>query len=358
MTAISHRKFLKSVLALFLAILMMATLAGSAFALTETTAKSTYQAAICYDSKGKQFTGIYDTKNKRYLLGNESLGLYVFSLEGKNYYAGANGVPLYSKDNIFGNTSEEKEKEYDKAVELFRSLETIRRYFKKTYGVTGDKYLIGLYNDAYDKGNNSFATDDILWNGEVLPVGTSVGVISIGTKEDPTDMDMLVHEYMHRVQNSITTMYYRGESGSVMEAYSDVFGELYEAGVTKEAPNWIHCDTRNLKKPSVTSCPSVYKGEYYQTGIVTDNGAVHQNSTVLSHAFYLMWNGIDGNYLKRIDTVTLGKLMLKAMESFKTTETFSQCATHVYQAARSMGLTSIQIKCVEQAFQMVGLSVK
>lgn len=316
------------------------------------------EPAICFDDKGRQFTGSYNQTTKQYLLGNESLGLYVFSLEGKNYYAGANGVAITSDDNIFGNTAEEKEKDYGKATQMYRTLESIRRYYKKTYGATGDKYLIGLYNDSYDDGNNSFATDDILWKGDVLPVGTAVGVISIGVNQDPSAVDLLAHEYMHRVEQGKVGLLYLGESGSIMEAYSDVFGELVEAGLAGREPDWVHNGVRDLVHPAVHGYPEVYQGQYYVKNSSTDNGAVHKNSTVLSHAAYLMYNGINGNQSKRLTSRQLGTLWLTALEKFSSRETFSQCAAAIYETAQSMELTKSQVNCVAEAFEKVGLPVK
>lgn len=316
------------------------------------------EAAICYDMEGKQLTASYNESLQQYVLGNESLGLYVFSLEGKNYYEGANGAYITSDDNVFGNSPAEVEREYNKATKLFRNLETIQRYFKNAYGVSGDKYLIGMYNDAYDNGNNSFATDDILWQGDLLPSGTVVGVISIGVRQDAGAIDLLAHEYMHRVEQSNVGLLYRGESGSIMEAYSDLFGELAEAGIEGKAPDWVHNGVRDLVNPEVHGYPAVYNGKYYVADSSGDNGAVHKNSTVLGHAAYLMWYGINGNSARRIDSQTLAKLWLTAMQKFNARETFAQCAATIYETAQSMGLSNEQIECVALAFQKAGLPVR
>lgn len=362
MRSVSARNFYKTVLSLLLVFVMTVTLAVSAFAATERAPKvestAGYEAAICFDGSGRQFTGTYSDVRQKYVLGNESLGLYVMSLEGKNYYAGANGVPLFSDDNVFGNTADEKEREYDKGVRMFRTLETIRRYVLRVYGEKGDEYLIGLYNDAYDSGNNAFATDDILWTGEVLPVGTIVGIVSVGTSEDPEDVDLLAHEYMHRVFTNVNALTYRNEPGAIVEAYSDIFAELIEAGLTKEAPDWIHNEDRNLKNPASKGFPSQYKGLNYLSATLRDNGGVHRNSTVLSHAAYLMWNGIDGDRSMRIGTDTLGKLLMKAFEQFDPNVTYQQAADTIYKTARDMGLSRDQVECVALAFKDVQLPVR
>lgn len=346
----------KALLTALLVLAMTTVSLGAAFGAEDRSAGN--KPAICYDANGKQLTATYNEKLKKYVLGDEALGLYIYTLEGKNYYQGAIGTFVSSEDNIFGNTAEEKALEYDKAVAMYRTLSTIRRYYKNTYGVQGDKVLIGMYNDAYDDGNNSFATDDILWKGDLLPVGTVCGVISIGTKQDPASVDLLAHEYMHRVESSLVGLYYRGESGSVMEAYSDVFGELVEAGLIGEGPDWNHDGVRDLKNPVAHGYPAVYQGQYYANNSTTDNGAVHRNSTVLSHAAYLMWYGIDGSKAARIDNRTLAKLWLDAMKKFNKRESFAQCAKAIFATAQGMDLTPRQIDCVATAFRMAGLPVR
>ncbi len=341
-------------------LLVLTMLAGSfcfAGAVSATGGITDGKPAICYDENGKQLTGIYSESLHKYILGNASLGLYIYTLEGQNYYQGATGTFVSSDDNIFGNTKEEKDREYGKATRMFNTLSDIRRYYKKTYGVQADKVLIGMYNDAYDSGNNSFATDDILWKGDLLPVGTSCGVISIGTRQDPAT-DLLAHEYMHRVESNLVGLYYRGESGSIMEAYSDVFGELVEAGLNGTAPDWNHNDVRDLKDPEESGYPAVYKGLYYKTKADSDNGAVHRNSTVLSHAAYLMWYGMDGTKSARIDSQTLGKLLLTAMKRFGQLETFEQAAAAIYASAQDMDLSPLQLDTVARALRNAGLPVR
>lgn len=314
--------------------------------------------AICFDVEGKQLTASYNEKMQKYVLGDESQNVYVFSLEGKNYYEGATGSYVTSDDNIFGNSPEELEREYNKATKLFRNLTRIRRYYRTNYGAAGDKYLIGMYNDSYDNGNNSFATDDILWEGDLLPAGSMVGVISIGIRQSPDALDLLAHEYMHRVEQSSVGLLYRGESGSIMEAYSDVLGELVESGLTGNAPDWTHNGVRDLVHPAVHGYPEKYNGQYYVTDSSADNGAVHKNSTVLSHAAYLMWNGIDGTPAKKLDGHTLAMLWLNALQKFNVRETFQQCAETIYATARSMDLSREQVECVATAFKEAGLPVR
>lgn len=315
------------------------------------------ESAECYDVEGKSFSALYSQKLSKYVLGNEDQNTYIVTLNGKNYYQGAKGSYVVSEDRIFGNTKEEVDLDYHKATKYYDTLSRIRKYYKTAYGAEGDKYLIGMYNDSYDGGNNSFATDDIIWKGDVIPVGSIVGVISLGMNQDATCLDLLAHEYMHRVEQNKVGLIYRGESGALMEAYSDIFGELVEAGIQKKTPDWVHNSIRDLKHPAVHGYPEVYQGEYYVTDSSADNGSVHKNSTVISHAAYLMWNGIDGTSSRKLDSETLAKLFMNSLDKFNVRETFPQCAEAVYATAKEMNLTKAQLGCVVTAFSMAGLPV-
>ena len=133
---------------------------------------------------------------------------------------------------------------------------------------------------------------------------------------------------------------------------------LVESGLSQEAPDWIHNEERNLKNPSSEGYPTKYKGLNYLSGTLRDNGGVHRNSTVLSHAAYLMWNGIDGKQSMRIGTETLGKLLLNALEQFEPNVTFQKAAVTIYKTARTMGLSRDQVECVAQAFKYAELPVR
>ena len=55
--------------------------------------------------------------------------------------------------------------------------------------------------------------------------------------------ELVAHEYMHSVERAISGMLYAGESGAIMEAYSDLFGEIledYNDGNLDGSCDWVH----------------------------------------------------------------------------------------------------------------------
>ena len=196
-------------------------------------------------------------------------------------------------------------------------------------------------------------------------------VFGIGDGKNPSSsaaIDTVAHEYMHGVEKFHSRMIYQGESGAIMEALSDIFGEIVEAWYNGNRsfdddvkPDWIHNSWRNLADPAKTKNPDTYGGENWGTTTVSgedgnDNGHVHKNSTVLSHAAYLMWNGIDEDSDKMLTTEQLAKLWYRAMLMMPSDCDFAQCRTLVELAAESLDLTDKQQRCVSEAFDAVGIS--
>ena len=215
--------------------------------------------------------------------------------------------------------------------------------------------IFASYNDNYDNGNNAYASGGSL--------------LSFGKKRD-LSIDLIAHEYTHSVEFMISHMTYKGQSGAIMEGYSDIFGEIvqdYSDGEMNNNCDWVN-KYRNIKEPLKTQNPEVYERENWETTTdkldkngksKNDHGHVHNNSTVISHAAYLMWNGHgDGDNFK-IDTEKLAKLWYRSLYFLCSDATFNQCANSVMLVAKSMQdtgeLTAAQVACVRRSFEAVGI---
>ena len=106
--------------------------------------------------------------------------------------------------------------------------------------------------------------------------------------------DVIYHEYTHHVTKKKIKNEYRNESGAISEAYSDIFAELIS-----DPRDWsINAVQRSLKEPTSKKpkCPSAYLDENYVSiyeGDDDDKVPEHRDSTVISHAAYLMSQGED-----------------------------------------------------------------
>lgn len=234
---------------------------------------------------------------------------------------------------------------------------------EKSYDYYNDKFkrkgydnengeMFVTYNDKIDGGYNAYSTGNSL---------------CFGYNESSSAVDLVAHEFTHSVEGSISGMIYEGESGALMEAYSDIFGELVENYANGKC-DWLHNKGRNLKNPPkskvsgiTVAYPQKYKDKNWlsTTNLNNDHGGVHTNCTVISHAAYLMNNGIDGDENMKISTELLAKIWYKSLFLLHPNATFAQCADAVYNAAlMTDDVTFEQRVCIRAAFEEVGLDVE
>ncbi len=115
-------------------------------------------------------------------------------------------------------------------------------------------------------------------------------------------LDIVGHELTHGVTDFTSKLTYRDESGALNEAFSDIMGTAIEffyqpAGSGRQRADWTIGEDvalvapgfiRSLANPQAD--PNRDPDHYSllrDVGTTVDNGGVHENSTVVSHAFYL-----------------------------------------------------------------------
>ncbi|WP_158398641.1 lectin-like protein [Faecalibacterium prausnitzii] len=207
-------------------------------------------------------------------------------------------------------------------------------------------------------------------------------LISIGSKRSPT-IDVLGHEYTHAVAQSISRLNYKGESGALAEAYGDIFGEIIEDWYNdspkivyrdifrhwdtpvESSLKWLDGDVawsmgmneRNLATPQTNGLPVTYCGENWHDteNSKDDHGGVHANSTVISHAAYLMTQpSVDETKYESLSTYDLAQLFYKALYGISKSDTnFSEFRNVLTYTAYSMCqtgmLTAKQVAMVDWA---------
>jgi Zn-dependent metalloprotease len=125
-------------------------------------------------------------------------------------------------------------------------------------------------------------------------------------------LDVVAHEYTHGVTSFTCNLIYQDQSGALNEAFSDIFGEMVEAR-TNGNTDWINGTVLNDGGRDMKNTSSVEiiagSGYYYpskmsqfygrnspllQQLVNQDNGGVHINCTIVSHAFYMLAEGLTG----------------------------------------------------------------
>lgn len=287
-------------------------------------------------------------------------GEYAIRLKTQNVFTDVE--PVTSKKSDWSNK---------KAVTLMADIASIYDFWSNYFGRQGfdGKHgeIAAIYDDYMNIGADGWyligdTTNAYSWGALGLPIT----VLSFGSDNSLAE-DVIGHEYMHSVERSISNMVYQGESGALMEAYSDIFGEILQDWIDDNQLNdscdWIHNSNRNMMNPSLGSYPDTYQGTHWVSTFDTDNdhGGVHKNNTVISHAAYLMWTGIGGNpAFESLNTSELAKLFYSTLFSIPSDCTFSQFRNVLQNTADILCeqgvLTNKQRLCVSNAMFQVGIS--
>ena len=325
-----------------------------------------------YHSDGTNFL---DEDNNIVYINGENFDYVITDTQGNVIGTDGEFVARLWTDNIFTEIepvfSNSANWDNNKAVTLMSRLSSIyefwqsefqRNSFDGSYGA-----IIAVYDDYKNVGWFIGDTQNAASSG--IP-SIPITILSFGT-DNSLSMDVISHEFTHSVERSISAMNYEAESGALMEAYSDIFGEVVEDwsndGTLNGNCDWIHNGSRNLIEPNEGSSklPDTYHGDYWintdDTSDKNDNGGVHINSAVISHAAYLMWKGIDGSdFFEALDTKDLAHLFYETLYTLPSDCTFAQFRTLLQNTADIMclqgRLSDKQRLCVSNAMFQVGIT--
>jgi Zn-dependent metalloprotease len=204
------------------------------------------------------------------------------------------------------------------------------------------------------------------WNGSEAVFGEGM------TAAD----DIVAHELAHGVVEKAAGLLYYGQAGAINESFADFFGEMVDLVNTRgnDTPGqrWrIGEDLagvgpiRDMMNPGTFSQPSWTGDSAYHCG-GDDNGGVHANGAVLSHAFALMTDGgtfrgqtIAGIGLGRVSRIAYRALTAYLPGYLRTSSDFLTADRALRQACADLvGTSSVSgADCaeVEQALDAVDL---
>jgi thermolysin len=139
-------------------------------------------------------------------------------------------------------------------------------------------------------------------------------------------LDVVAHEMTHGVTDYTSNLIYRDESGALNEAFSDIMATAVEffyqpAGSGLEKADWLIGEDvllvspgylRSLSNPNAVGGPDHYSLRRF-IGTDNDNGGVHYNMTIATHAFYLAVAG-GQNRVSGMTVTGVGMNNLERME--------------------------------------------
>ncbi|MDM8365776.1 M4 family metallopeptidase [Bacillus thuringiensis] len=237
-------------------------------------------------------------------------------------------------------------------------------------GKVYDYYKNILQRNSYDnKGAKLISTvhfgenfTNAFWSSELKEMVYGDGDGS--TRPFTAAIDVIGHELTHAVTETTSNLAYKGESGALNEAISDIFGTLIENYSGKDTNYLLGQDLfftpgkaiRSMKDPTRFGDPDHYSKRYKGTN---QSKFVHTNSGIINKAAYLIAEGgiHYGVNVSGIGKEKMGRIFYTANTQYLTeTATFSQAKQSVKQAAADLyGKQSQEVQTVSKAFDAVGI---
>ncbi len=190
--------------------------------------------------------------------------------------------------------------------------------------------------------------------------------------------DVVAHEWTHGVTDFTSRLIYQDESGALNEAFSDIMATAMEfyyqpPGNGRDQADWLIAEDvviappgflRSLSNPVAGGEPDHYSLRQF-IGTPIDDGGVHFNPTIATHAFYLSVVG-GQNRVSRINVPGIGMANIERMErvfyrAFTMLMTpnarFSDARRATIQAAADLfGAGSPERTQIELAWTAVGVN--
>jgi thermolysin len=193
-------------------------------------------------------------------------------------------------------------------------------------------------------------------------------VFGDGDGEGPLAAGLVVvaHVFLHGVTQATSGLVYEGESGALNESLSDVFGTFVE--LRAGHGNWTigegvaSTPLRDLARPSRSGLPA-HMSQYVRLPLDPDHdmGGVHTNSTIPSHAAYLVAVG-GTSEISHVHVTALGVTRTRAIWYRAATiylhahGTFADFAAATHAAAEDLyGAHSTAVASVDLAWHAVGV---
>jgi bacillolysin len=215
--------------------------------------------------------------------------------------------------------------------------------------------------------------------GEGLPVGFYLTGSGQYVNYFAGALDIVSHEMSHGVTQYTSNLIYRNESGALNEAFSDIMGTSVEfffqpPGNGPEKADYLMGEDafvpfapgsisgiRSAADPGLFGDPDHYSKRY--TG-AEDNGGVHTNCTIATHAFYLAIEGgtnrTSGMSVQGVGAANrdqIEKVFYRGFTSLLPPDaTYSVARRATVQAASDLyGTNSAAYRAVTQAWDAVGV---
>jgi thermolysin len=244
----------------------------------------------------------------------------------------------------------------------------VQDIFTQPGGIVGTYYLNAFYCPTCGADRRGM----MVYGEGAGSVRVGCGSVIFTVRNFAGSLDVVAHELSHGVTAYSSNLIYLNESGALNEAFSDIMGTSVEFFIRPATANYLMgeglvtalnpCFNRSLQDPLSLGNPDNYSLLFTGTA---DNGGVHINSTIASHAFYLAIEG-GTNRTSKLAVQGVGGTNREQIEKvfyrgftqlLPSNATFSLARAATIQAARDLyGVGSAPERAVTQAWTAVGVN--
>ncbi|MEW6736079.1 MAG: M4 family metallopeptidase [Acidobacteriota bacterium] len=283
------------------------------------------------------------------------------TLDAQNRTSGP-GVAINDNDNNWTGTGDPTRNRV--AVDAHYGMQQTWDFYKNVLGrnsIDGNGAALISNVHIQNNYNNAF------WDGQQMSYGDGDG----RTFSPLASIDVAGHEITHGLTERTAGLIYRGESGGLNEAISDIMGTAIEWYTAQRNPN-VQFDWKigeDIYTPGQAGDALRYMDDPTKDNYSVDNyrnypqqTEVHGSSGIANNAFYLLVNG--GTNRTSGLTVTDGigmekgaKIFFRALSFYMTPSTnFKQGREATVRAAADLyGENSLEVQKVREAWTAVGV---
>ncbi len=219
--------------------------------------------------------------------------------------------------------------------------------------------------------NAFYAGNGIMVYGEGLPPGVTLARQNWNFVAG--SLDIVAHELTHGVTDYSSQLIYRGESGALNEAFSDIMATAIEfffqqPGTGQREADYLIAEDvvtpggiRSMENPGAFNDPDHYSHRYRGP---EDNEGVHINSGIANQAYYLAieggvnrTSGVSVQGVGRGNREQMERVFYRAFtQMMPANSTFATARAATIQAARDLlGANSAAERAVTEAWTAVGV---
>ena len=288
---------------------------------------------IKYEGKlNSSFQLVFYPKTKTYTMEDTNRDIYMYDMNNDNKkYKMTEDMTTATTPVVWSDAS---------AISTYQNVITVYDWWQSKYGYkglngTGGKVKIYMHDSTLN--NNASYTWSIF--NESIHFGDYTSFAMAGMSKGG-QLDCVGHEYTHGVVRHKTSdlfAYSDKIPGTINEAYADIFGSFINSNTWRTSP-------RDISNPNSTNNPSKVSDSHF----LSDFSEEHKNSTVISHAAYLM----ESKY--KIPFDKLHDLWYDSLsEGYDIWSDLYTVRTNVIKSARKNNFTYDEISAIKSAFDDV-----